>query len=93
MAKRSLEGGRRCEAVWSLLARRYSKVSGRLFNRAWDSSAVAYAYGPLPSVQSPTEELMTAPHTQELLRPEEVDYWVDPVRGRTDEERRSPDGR
>jgi hypothetical protein len=66
MAKRSFVGGRRsrflrkrCEAVWSLLVLRYSKVSGSLFNRAWDPSAVAYAYRPLPLVWSPTEELMT----------------------------------
>ena len=36
---------------------------------------------------------MIAPHTQELLRPEEVYYWYDPARGRTEEGRRIHDGR
>ena len=49
------------------------------------------AHRQLPWSGLPTEELMIA--TQELLRPEEVYYWVDPARGRTEEGRRSHAGR
>ena len=34
-----------------------SKVSGRLFDRAWDSSAIAYGPSPAPSVWSPHREI------------------------------------
>jgi hypothetical protein len=65
-----------------LLGRRYSKASGGLFDRASDSSAHNLCLSPAPlGLVIPTEELMIAPHTQELVRPKKGSCWVGPVRG------------
>jgi hypothetical protein len=71
----------RCEAVWS----------------AWSAGdTVRHLEACLIALRirapTPTEELMIAPHTQELVRPKNGSYWVGPARGRHDDRRRGHEG-